>query len=97
MRGWIGSRGDCSDLGPFLKAWACLVDTQCGLNLGCPGTPELGGWLEERAGGDPQGNAVDVLFGCALTLPRLMVSPLKAGALLCVRAPGLTTADGHRF
>ncbi|KAJ6186516.1 fungal-specific transcription factor domain-containing protein [Penicillium mononematosum] len=74
IRGFIKSRGDCSDLNPFLKTWVCLIGTQCALNLGSPAMDELESWMgfEEGVSSD-QGHLIDALFGCSAKLPRLMV------------------------
>ncbi|OQE39049.1 hypothetical protein PENCOP_c007G01356 [Penicillium coprophilum] len=72
IRGWIRSRGDCSDLEPFLKTWVCLIDTQTALNLGQPAMPELESWLDITAEQANQGEFVDALFGCSSRLPKLM-------------------------
>jgi hypothetical protein len=74
IRGWIRSRGDCSDLDPFLKTWVCLLDTQSALNLGEPAMLELESWLDITADPASQGEFVDALFGCSSRLPKLMVS-----------------------
>ncbi|KAF7524469.1 hypothetical protein PCG10_005729 [Penicillium crustosum] len=72
IRGWIRSRGDCSDIEPFLKTWVCLIDTQTALNLGQPAMPELESWLDVTAEPASQGEFVDALFGCSARLPKLM-------------------------
>ncbi|KAM5343358.1 hypothetical protein ACJ41O_011895 [Fusarium nematophilum] len=69
VRGWIRSRGDCSDLDPFLKNWVCLLDTQSSLNLGTATMPELDSWMDATAN---QRETVDALFGCSARLPKLM-------------------------
>ena len=87
IRGWIRSRGDCSDLDPFLKTWVCLLDTQSALNLGEPAMPELESWLDMAVDAAGQQEYVDALFGCSSKLPKLMVScPLTTSQL-----PHLTT------
>ncbi|OAA47998.1 hypothetical protein BBO_02267 [Beauveria brongniartii RCEF 3172] len=73
IRGWIRSRGDCSDLDPFLKTWVCLLDTQSSLNLGQPAMPELMSWLDVPANSEEQGDCVDALFGCSSKLVKLML------------------------
>ncbi|KAJ5788306.1 hypothetical protein N7457_003296 [Penicillium paradoxum] len=72
IRGWIRSRGDCSDLDPFLKTWVCLLDTQTALNLGQPAMAELESWLDTTATPGDQEEFVDALFGCSSRLPKLM-------------------------
>ncbi|KAM3527577.1 hypothetical protein NHJ13051_002877 [Beauveria bassiana] len=84
IRGWIRSRGDCSDLDPFLKTWVCLLDTQSSLNLGQPAMPELMSWLDVPANSEEQGDCVDALFGCSSKLVKLM----WAASRLC-------TSSGH--
>ncbi|KAM3542983.1 hypothetical protein ARSEF1564_004121 [Beauveria bassiana] len=84
IRGWIRSRGDCSDLDPFLKTWVCLLDTQSSLNLGQPAMPELMSWLDVPANSEEQGDCVDALFGCSPKLVKLM----WAASRLC-------TSSGH--
>ncbi|PHH67408.1 hypothetical protein CDD81_17 [Ophiocordyceps australis] len=71
IRGWIASRGDCSDLDPFLKTWVCLLDTQSSLNLGQPAMLELEPWMDSSA---PGSGSIDALFGCSSKLPKLMWS-----------------------
>ncbi|KAF9888967.1 hypothetical protein FE257_008137 [Aspergillus nanangensis] len=72
IRGWIRTRGDCSDLDPFLKTWVCLLDTQTALNLGQPAMPELETWLDASVAPASEGECVDALFGCSSRLPKLM-------------------------
>ncbi|KAH7123275.1 C6 transcription factor [Dactylonectria estremocensis] len=72
IKGWIRSRGDCSDLDPFLKTWVCLLDTQSALNMGCSAMPELEAWLDETIESITQEQSVDALFGCSSKLPKLM-------------------------
>ncbi|KAM3506521.1 hypothetical protein MY11210_007513 [Beauveria gryllotalpidicola] len=84
IRGWIRSRGDCSDLDPFLKTWVCLLDTQSSLNLGQPAMPELMSWLDVPVNSEEQGDCVDALFGCSSKLVKLM----WAASRLC-------TSSGH--
>ncbi|KPM41935.1 hypothetical protein AK830_g4619 [Neonectria ditissima] len=72
IKGWIRSRGDCSDLDPFLKTWVCLLDTQSALNTGSPAMPELESWLAGTIDGTNQEESVDALFGCSSKLPKLM-------------------------
>ncbi|KAH8894013.1 hypothetical protein GQ53DRAFT_821134 [Thozetella sp. PMI_491] len=76
IRGWVHSRGDCSDLDPFLKTWVCMLDTQCALNEGSPAMAELESWME---GHD---NSIDAFFGCSAKLPKLM----WAAAELCAES-----------
>lgn len=70
IKGWVRSRGDCSDLDAFLKNWVCLIDTQSALNLGTSTMPELEVWMDANSG---RGATVDALFGCSARLPKLMV------------------------
>ncbi|KAB5563498.1 fungal-specific transcription factor domain-containing protein, partial [Coniochaeta sp. 2T2.1] len=72
IRGWIRSRGDCSDLDPFLKTWVCLLDTQSALNTDEPAMPELESWLDMAVNTAGQEETVDALFGCSSRLPKLM-------------------------
>ncbi|TQV95291.1 C6 transcription factor [Cordyceps javanica] len=72
IRGWIRSRGNCSDLDPFLKTWVCLLDTQSSLNLGQPAMLELMPWLDATTDASPQNESVDALFGCSSKLVKLM-------------------------
>ncbi|KAL6407157.1 Protein of unknown function DUF3468 [Ilyonectria robusta] len=72
IKGWVRSRGDCSDLDPFLKTWVCLLDTQSALNMGSPAMPELEAWLDGTIEATNQEESVDALFGCSSKLPKLM-------------------------
>lgn len=76
IRGWVWSRGDCSDLDPFLKTWVCMIDTQCALNLGQPAMKEVQMWMDNNVASDEQEHSIDALFGCSVKLPTLMVSLL---------------------
>ncbi|KAJ5498164.1 fungal-specific transcription factor domain-containing protein [Penicillium expansum] len=90
IRGWIRSRGDCSDIEPFLKTWVCLIDTQTALNLGEPAMPELESWLDITAETAGQGEFVDAFFGCSAKLPKLMWA---ASRLYAASKENQTTMD----
>ncbi|KAI4858695.1 fungal-specific transcription factor domain-containing protein [Hypoxylon rubiginosum] len=72
IRGWVRSRGDCSDLDPFLKAWVCLIDTQCALNTGIEAMPELELWIDDDELLPGRQGSIDALFGCSSRLLKLM-------------------------
>ncbi|PHH89414.1 hypothetical protein CDD83_6109 [Cordyceps sp. RAO-2017] len=91
--GWVRSRGDCSDLDPFLKTWVCMLDTQCSLNLGLPASPELESWLHMPAAEPAREESVDALFGCSSRMPRLMYA---AARLYAASKSGQMTADEVR-
>ncbi|CAG9998473.1 unnamed protein product [Clonostachys byssicola] len=69
IQGWIRSRGDCSDLDPFLKNWVCMLDIQAALSLGMASIPELDPWMEATA---DHNETIDALFGCSVRLPKLL-------------------------
>ncbi|CAI6088097.1 unnamed protein product [Clonostachys chloroleuca] len=69
IHGWIRSRGDCSDLDPFLKNWVCMLDIQAALSLGIAAIPELDPWMEATA---DHKLTIDALFGCSVRLPKLL-------------------------
>ncbi|KAK7214290.1 hypothetical protein V2G26_021468 [Clonostachys chloroleuca] len=69
IHGWIRSRGDCSDLDPFLKNWVCMLDIQEALSLGITAIPELDPWMEATA---DHKLTIDALFGCSVRLPKLL-------------------------
>lgn len=77
IRGWVLSRGDCSDLDPFLKTWVCMIDTQCALNLGQPAMKEVQTWMDDNVASNGREHSVDALFGCSVELPTLMVRILE--------------------
>ncbi|KAF0324940.1 C6 transcription factor [Colletotrichum asianum] len=72
--GWIRSRGDHSDLDPFLKTWVCLIETQCALNVGLPDMQEVESWIDLCPNISDTGpdDSIDALFGCSSKLPKLM-------------------------
>ncbi|KAE9582887.1 hypothetical protein CGMCC3_g1224 [Colletotrichum fructicola] len=74
IRGWIRSRGDHSDLDPFLKTWVCLIETQCALNVGLPVMQEVESWIDlcPNSSDVAQNDSIDALFGCSSRLPKLM-------------------------
>ncbi|VUC23385.1 unnamed protein product [Clonostachys rosea] len=69
IHGWIRSRGDCSDLDPFLKDWVCMLEVQASLSLGTATIPDLDPWMEASV---DRKETIDALFGCSVRLPKLM-------------------------
>ncbi|KAI1083678.1 fungal-specific transcription factor domain-containing protein [Whalleya microplaca] len=95
IRGWVRSRGDCSDLDPFLKTWICLIDTQCALNMGLPVMTELQSWIESGKIGEK--DEIDALFGCSARLPRLMwaASQLSVASKVLGHDPGVIRKEAE--